>query len=91
MKKLLISGTAGLTLAAGALLFAQGPMVNIGNRHPNLRSAQQSISQAYRSIEQAQGANRGRLGGHAERAKSLLAQADRELRMAADYANGKRR
>lgn len=91
MKKLLISGTAGLALAAGALIYAQGPMVNIGNRHPNLRAAQQSIAESYRAIEQAQGANRGRLGGHAERAKSLLIQADRELREAATYANGNRR
>ena len=90
MKKLLISGTAGLALAAGALIFAQGPMVNIGNRHPNLRAAQQSMAESFRYIERAQGANRGRLGGHAERAKALLAQASQELRMAADYANHRR-
>ncbi len=90
MRKLLISGTAGLALTAGALIFAQGPLVNIGSRHPNLRAAQQSIADAYNSVERAQGANRGRLGGHGERAKALLAQASHELRLAADYANHRR-
>ena len=90
MKKLLIGGTVSLAVAAGALLFAEGPMVSIGNRHPNLRAAQQSIAEAYNLTGRAQGANHGHLGGHAARAKALLMQADQELREAAAYANHKR-
>jgi hypothetical protein len=90
MKKLLIGGAIGLSVAAGALLFAEGPMVNIGNRHPNLRAAQQSIAAAYQDTERAQSANHGHLGGHAARAKALLMQADQELRAAAAYSNHKR-
>ena len=57
MKKLIIGGTVGLAVAAGALLFAEGPMVNIGNHHPNLRAAQRSIAEAYNLTGRAQGAN----------------------------------
>ena len=35
----------------------------------------------------AQQVNHGELGGHAQRAKDFLAQADSELRLAADFAN----
>ena len=69
------------------VLFAQTPVVNIGTRHGNLRSAQQSIVSAYHSIESAQGANDGQLGGHAQNAKNLLIQADQELRLAANVSN----
>jgi len=91
MKKLLVGGTVGLAVAAAALLFAEGPRVDIGNRHPNLRAAQISIAQAYHATEEAQEANHGRLGGHASRAKELLMQADHELHEAAEYANHGRR
>ena len=64
-----------------------GPVVNIGTRHGNLRAAQQYIVAAFQRIGDAQRANHGQLGGHAQRAKDLLAQADEELRLAADVAN----
>ena len=81
---------AGVTMFAGLgslVIVAQTPNVNIGNRHGNLRAAQQSIVQAYQQIEAAQNANNYNLGGHADRAKVLLRQADEELRLAADSAN----
>jgi hypothetical protein len=68
-------------------MFAQGPVVNIGTRHGNLQAAQQYIVAAFQRIDDAQRANHGQLGGHAQRAKDLLAQADEELRLAADVAN----
>jgi hypothetical protein len=60
------------------VVYVQAPVVNISNRHGNLRSAQQNIVNAYQRINQAQSANRDQFGGHAQRAKDLLAQADAE-------------
>ncbi|MEG2803659.1 hypothetical protein [Stenotrophomonas sp.] len=74
-----------LTLAGVAQ--AQEPTVNIGERHGNLRTAQEHIVQAYQLVGVAQQDNDARLGGHAERARQLLIQADQELRMAANAAN----
>ncbi len=66
---------------------AQAPTVNIGERHGNLRNAQEHIVQAYQLVGMAQQDNDSRLGGHAERARQLLIQADQELRQAANAAN----
>ncbi len=73
------------------VVYLQAPVVNIGNRHGNLRNAQGNIVQAYQRIERAQAANDGQLGGHAQRAKELLIQADIELRQAANVANAEGR
>jgi len=74
-------------LALAGLALAQAPTVNIGERHGNLRTAQEHIVQAYQLIGVAQQDNNSRLGGHAERARQLLIQADQELRMAANSAD----
>ncbi len=67
-------------------------MVNIdAHRHGNLAAAQRYIVQAYQKIDAAQGDNHEQLGGHAQRAKDLLTQADEELRLAANVANSKDR
>ena len=64
------------------------PYVNIDcHRHGNLAAAQDDIVQAFNCISDAQRANGGQLGGHAERAKELLSEANEELRLAADVAN----
>jgi len=73
------------------VVYMQAPVVNIGNRHGNLRDAQSNIVQAYQRISRAQVANDGQLGGHAQRAKELLIQADIELRQAANVANAEGR
>jgi hypothetical protein len=73
------------------VVYMQAPVVNIGNRHGNLRSAQTYIVDAYQKIETAQRDNDGQLGGHAQRAKELLIQADAELRQAANVANAEGR
>jgi hypothetical protein len=77
-------------LARGALMM-QAPVVNIGTRHGNLRSAQGDIVNAYQKIDRAQAANDDQLGGHAQRAKELLIQADMELRLAANVSNSEGR
>jgi len=76
----------GAVLVAGAAQ-AQQPVVNIGERHGNLRAAQEHIVQAYQLVGDAQQSNDDRLGGHAGKARQLLIQADQELRLAADAAN----
>ena len=76
----LLTGTVGL--------FAQAPLVDIDrNRHGNLWAAQKDIASAYEKVDAAQVANDSKLGGHAGKAKELLAQASRELKLAAEFAN----
>ena len=75
----------------GGVTFAQAPVVNIGNAHGNLRAAQSFIVQAYQRIDTAQHDNKEQLGGHAQRAKDLLIQADAELRAAANVSNAEGR
>ncbi|MGB8030881.1 MAG: hypothetical protein WCF30_14615 [Terracidiphilus sp.] len=67
--------------------FTGGVLVAQGGRHPNLRAAQDLINQAYDRITAAQQANEWDMGGHAARAKDLLDQAKREIRLAAEAAN----
>jgi hypothetical protein len=67
--------------------FASGVLVAQGPRHPNLRAAQDLINQAYDRITAAQQANEWDMGGHAARAKDLLDQAKREIRLATEAAN----
>jgi gas vesicle protein len=87
-KKDMLIGTAlGLIVGCSGALMAQAPVVNIGDRHGNLRAAQQYIVNAWQRIDNAQVDNNYNLGGHAGRAKDLLVQADEELRLAANTAN----
>lgn len=76
-------------LCAMALAQAvSAPYVDIDRyRHGNLAAAQDNIVQAFNYISDAQKANDGQLGGHAQRAKELLSQANGELRLAADVSN----
>jgi uncharacterized protein YpuA (DUF1002 family) len=74
-------------LALAGVAQAQQPVVNIGDHHGNLRTAQEHIVAAYQLVGQAQQDNRQGMGGHAERARQLLIQADQELRQAATSAN----
>lgn len=86
-KVLIVTVTVCLILACVGVVFAQAPVVNIYRRHGNLRAAQIAIVQAYQKIDAAQRENQDQLGGHAQRAKDLLTQADEELRLAANVAN----
>lgn len=89
-KKIAVSALIVSVICIGMLgaQNAQAPVVNIDpNRHGNLASAQGDIVDAYQRIEMAQHANDGQLGGHAQKARDFLIQADSELRMAADFAN----
>ncbi|WP_374387747.1 hypothetical protein [Sandaracinobacter sp.] len=75
-------------LAAPAGAFAQEPVQNIDpQRHGNLAAAQDLTRQAYDRLSLAQKENHNNLGGHADKAKELLRQANIEIRLAADAAN----
>ena len=96
VKKIITGGLIVAAVIAGPLLGAQdaqapqAPVVTIDpNRHGNLAAAQGDIVDAYQRIDMAQRANNDQLGGHAQKAKDFLAQADMELRSAADFANAR--
>ena len=80
----------GLFALAGSAS-AQRPKENINpGRHPNLAAAQRLSQQAWEKIVQAQEANEFDMQGHAAKAKSLLDEVNRELKLAAEAANRKR-
>ena len=67
---------------------AQRPKQNISaGRHPNLAAAQRLSEQAWQKIIAAQEANEFDMAGHAQKAKELLDQVNRELKQAAEAAN----
>src|SRR6202795_3116288 len=92
-RKLIFGSSLLATAICGQLFAAQdavAPVVNIDpSRHGNLAAAQGDIVDAYQRIDMAQSANNDQLGGHAQKAKDFLAQADAELRSAADFANAR--
>lgn len=77
--------------ALSAVLFAaQEPRVTVGEKHGNMRAAQEYIQQARRKVDEAQKDNNYNLGGHAGRGKELLAQASEEIKLSAEAANSHR-
>ena len=89
-KRVLLSSVALCgAFALGAVAPPQGsaPPVDIGERHGNMRAAQQLIQQAWLKVDEAQQDNNYNLGGHAGRAKELLAQASSEIKQSAEQAN----
>ena len=90
-RKVLLATALCTGLIAGGALFAQRPVENIDpHRHPNLAEAQQHLIQAFNKTDEAQRDNKEELGGHAEKAKDLMIQADHELKAAAEYAEHRR-
>jgi hypothetical protein len=82
---------AGLLLF-GSLALAQRPRENVSPaRHPNIAAAQRLSQQAYEKIVAAQEANEWDMQGHAQKAKNLLDEVNRELKMAAEAANRNKR
>ena len=78
----------GLGLVFVATTIAAKPVDNVSHaRHPNIAAAQHLATQAFEKIVAAQKANEFDLGGHAQKAKDLLEQANRELKDAAETSN----
>jgi len=91
MRKTILAGVIG-GLVLASLSFAQKPVTNVsGKRHPNLAAAQRLVQDAFAKIVAAQQSNEWDLGGHAQRAKELLDQANSELKQAAETANAEKR
>ncbi len=88
-RKHLVGSLLGLSLVTAGITIAQGPPErNVsGARHPNIAAAQRLTDQAYNKIVAAQQANEWDMDGHAQKAKELLEQANRELKAAAEAAN----
>ena len=79
-----------LMLLMGSLVLAQKPKENIAaGRHPNLAAAQRLSQQAWQRIVAAQEANEWDMQGHAQKAKNLLDDVNKELKLAAEAANHK--
>ncbi len=79
---------AGALVLLGGLAIAQRPKENVsGARHPNLAAAQRLCEQAWQRIVAAQEANEFDMQGHAQKAKGLLDEVNKELKLAAGSAN----
>jgi F0F1-type ATP synthase membrane subunit b/b' len=85
-----------LAILAVALIVLAGvamaqPKRNVSAaRHPHIAKAQQLSHEAWQQVLDAQKANEWDMGGHAQKAKELLDQANSELKLAAEAANAKK-
>ena len=77
----------GIAIALGAGLFGCAAVAGPEANHPNLIAAREDIHHAMDHIKAAQTANKDDMGGHAANALNLLAQAEEEIRRAAEAAN----
>ncbi len=85
-----IAVIAGTLILAAAVYAA--PVRNVSRaRHPNIAAAQRLAQQAFEKVVVAQRANEFDMGGHAQKAKELLEQANNELKLAAEAANEHKR
>jgi hypothetical protein len=83
-----LGGVLSLALICGGVAVAQMPKENVSaQKHPNLAAAQRLSQQAFEKITAAQQANEWDMAGHAAKAKDLLDQVNRELKLAAEAAN----
>jgi len=88
MKRFVLTVILTLLMLAGTSAFAQKPVRNVSpKKHPNIAAAQKFCQKAYEKTVAAQKANEFDLGGHAEKAKTLLDQANTELKAAAETSN----
>lgn len=88
-KNLLLQLVLVLALFGTGVLYAQKkPVRNVSRvRHPNIAAAHRHCQMAYEKIVAAQQANEFDMGGHAQKAKDLLEEANKELKAAAEEAN----
>lgn len=83
MKKMVL-GIAALVGVAGIAL--ADPIYDWGA----LKATHENIHTAIQHIEDIQRANAGQFGGHAEKAKQLMRQAEHELQEAAEFRKHER-
>ena len=83
-----LTSLLGALLLCGSIVLAQKPPQNVNpHRHPNLAAAQNLAERAFQRVIDAQKANEWDMDGHAQKAKDLLDQANKELKEAAEAAN----
>ena len=88
MKRLILAGLITAFVTTAGLVYAQQPKPNVSAvKHPNLNAAQVALTRAWNKILDAQKANEFDLAGHAQKAKDLIDQANKELKQAAETAN----
>jgi len=88
ISKSLVGVVLAAALIGGGVAVAQKPVDNVsGKKHPNLAAAQRLSQQAWEKITAAQQANEWDMEGHAAKAKDLLDQVNRELKLSAEAAN----
>jgi hypothetical protein len=88
VKTRILAAVFGALLLVGAGAIAQKPERDISSsRHPNLAAAQDLSRRAWERIVDAQKANEWDMDGHAQKAKNLLDEVNRELKLAAGAAN----
>jgi len=81
MKKLILAGAVMACLFMGVTAYSEV-------KHPHLLAADEAATKAIAELDTAQKDNpKGDLGGHAKKAKELLAQARNEIQAAIDDAN----
>jgi hypothetical protein len=87
LRQLLMVAVGGSLLFVGGLALGQ-PKQNVSaGKHPNLAAAQRMSENAYNKIVAAQQANEWDMQGHAQKAKNLLEEVNKELKAAALAAN----
>ena len=70
------------------IAFTQEPVLDIDKKmHANLAEAQRHVVEANREIIAAQKDNRYDMKDHAEKARQLLVEVNKELKLAAEAAN----
>ena len=85
-------GALLVTVLIGVGTIVAQPKENVSKeRHPNLARAQAQSEAAYNSITEAQRANEYDLAGHAAKAKQLLEEVNRELKLAAEQSNANKK
>jgi F0F1-type ATP synthase membrane subunit b/b' len=88
MIKTVVTPVVASLLLLGGFALAQKPVENVSKgRHPNIAAAQRLSQQAFEKISAAQQANEWDMQGHAKKAKELLDEVNKELKMAAEMAN----
>ena len=89
IKTRVLAAVAGFLLFLGDMAVAQRPpRQNVSPElHPNIAAAQRLCRQAWERIVAAREANEFEMEGHAQRAKNLLDDVNREQKLAAGAAN----
>ncbi|HTD06739.1 hypothetical protein [Undibacterium sp.] len=77
----------GIAFALGTGLIGGAAIAGPEAGHPNIIAAREDTTHAIEKLKAAQAANEYDMGGHAAKAEKLLAEAEHEMKLAAEAAN----